>query len=307
MTRRQPNRKKKDESAQKKLEKNKAKDEKKTARGLKKQAAETTKATKKEIAKGSTKPTRKRKSNQISPDEPDSKEVIDHPSDAVPKCPSPRKSKLGKRKRHARLATMVKLNRSPSHVGDDKPRPKGKPREKKRPLSTEDSEGPTRKSRPNKSAGKKTRGSKEPKAKSSRNPRASPKPKATRKPKASPKPKAKAGTRRPKDTFVPEPDPEIVAKAIDILKECKASCCTHPTWSNMDYDKKVFYVMPYWNRYAAGVNVARDQLRHLQDREDTRSKTTKGSNQRKWCQVAYFSGETPCIYTNMLMAQCFDT
>lgn len=74
----------------------------------------------------------------------------------------------------------------------------------------------------------------------------------------------------------------------DILCECKESHCTHPKWKYPAIPKS-WALSVYWSRCAVGV------------------KMDIGDQKVKRKQVAYFGGETSCIYTNMALAYNFVT
>ena len=86
-----------------------------------------------------------------------------------------------------------------------------------------------------------------------------------------------------------QPCQETVKDLQDILCECKKSHCTHPNWKYPAIPKS-FALSVYWSRQSVGVKM-----------DDV------GGRKVKRKQVAYFSGETPCIYTNIALAYRYVT
>ena len=127
--------------------------------------------------------------------------------------------------------------------------------------------------------------------------------KASPKPKAYPKEKAKAKmapTKKKADTAekpkrtrnvrkdvpVDESVKDLVAKT---LLECTSSKCTHPSYQKIKH--QAVDLEPYNSRKACGVKVER---RFFQNHK------AKGKGK---AHVTYFSGSTPCHYTNMVLGQ----
>ena len=110
-------------------------------------------------------------------------------------------------------------------------------------------------------------------------------------PKAKAKGKAKSKpTPEPREQFAWEP--ELVAEILACLKECKdageygsTAKHTHRECSPLD-DYVQFSV--YWSRKAVGVKIRRKLS-------------------EKWVQVAYFARDTPCVFTNVILATAWAT
>ena len=92
----------------------------------------------------------------------------------------------------------------------------------------------------------------------------------------------------------PPVDETVFQSVCDILKECRDSCCTHPSFQKLDYDSKVFQVSTYWTRKAVGVKIAKEFA-------GSKAKEAKAA----FSQVGYFSCRTSCTYTNLALAQLY--
>lgn len=105
---------------------------------------------------------------------------------------------------------------------------------------------------------------------------------------------------------VPPPCPKITDLVTQTLSQCVNSDCTHPKWKLSKMDQEMFQISVYWSRRAVGVKVANTCLPKV----GKVGKKGKGKGKRgaaKWSQVAYFGGKTPCVYTNMVVAEEFAT
>ena len=112
------------------------------------------------------------------------------------------------------------------------------------------------------------------------------------------KPKSEEGSKAAKKT---SPKKKIAlaanqaakALAIETLKECKTSNCTHPSFVRPNNGKNI-QCSTYWTRNAVGVKVARKFFQNDK---------AKGKGMS---QVAYFGGpECPCTYASWIMAGIF--
>lgn len=98
----------------------------------------------------------------------------------------------------------------------------------------------------------------------------------------------------------PAPCPKVVKLVQNTMAECKASHCCHPNWHELSYDKKSFFLSVYWSRCCVGVKVPKASLPSA-----TQRKSNGNGAKCKWSQVAYFSGATTCVYSNMVLAYEF--
>ena len=100
---------------------------------------------------------------------------------------------------------------------------------------------------------------------------------------------------KPKRTRAPRKiDPscvnqEMKNQVIQTLKECKSTNCTHPSVKMIR--KPHVDIEPYRTRNACGIKVARSFFS---------SDKAKGSGK---AHVTYFSGQTPCFYSNFKLAE----
>ena len=98
-----------------------------------------------------------------------------------------------------------------------------------------------------------------------------------------------------------EPCPKIVKLVQQVLMDCKATNCVHPTWEPMTFDAKTYQLSVYWSRKAVGLKMPKDLL-HSRTK-NKRRKAAKGKC--KWSQVQYFACKTSCVYSNLLLAYEF--
>lgn len=313
--------KKKEKKQQEKIEKEKAKEEKKKARDLKKQEAEAKKDAKKQKKADSEQKTktekssRKRKQAKAFADEP----KVDNKEEEVEKeaekeqgqvseeldeydCPrneSPvvETRQMGKVRKHVKCIGLTKLRTMQAAT----PSPKKEPcqaKGKKRTRKERESDGSTKafKGKVPKKGTKKGTGLKNCKKGSQKKPSTNTKKPSTKKP----------SSKRGKKAAKVDPCPKISADVTETLKSCWESSCTHPSWTMTEYDKKVFQVVIYWTRNAVGVKVNKASLEGGASK-GCRGKKSKRKASNGWQQVGYFSGKTPCIYTNMLLASRFAT
>lgn len=82
---------------------------------------------------------------------------------------------------------------------------------------------------------------------------------------------------------------EMKNQVIQTLKECKSTNCTHPSVKMIR--KPHVDIEPYRTRNACGIKVARSFFS---------SDKAKGSGK---AHVTYFSGQTPCFYSNFKLAE----
>lgn len=106
--------------------------------------------------------------------------------------------------------------------------------------------------------------------------------------KSRPEPKRKSSRVSRVDEAAPV-DEHCKRQIKDILTECKRSHCTHPSWER--HEKKAVELVPYWTRKACGIKVDRNLLS---------GDKAKGKGR---AQIEYFSGATPCPYTNIHLCQ----
>ena len=110
-------------------------------------------------------------------------------------------------------------------------------------------------------------------------------------------PKPKKAPRKNKAKEEVEVVPLVKDLVIRCLKECESSHCVHPNFEHPKTD--VSSIMPYWSRKAAGVTIPKELSKSTRKQKEGKIAKSKRS------QVAYFSGETPCIYSNILLAGIF--
>lgn len=298
---------KKEENARKKVEKEKEKEEKKRVKEQKKQQQ-----IKEKKAAAETKG-KKRKAKEIAQEnhEDDHEKISEDKVDSVPehKPTSPVNRKRKTISKPGKPTRLEKLRRLQSKMAEAKPGLNAK--EIEEPKAPEESKAPEGaiavkeapkkgRSKANKaSAACKDAPSLQETGGSTKKPRKPRTPKsntgATKKAECN-KSKGNTSKRNKQQKKEVEPCPKIVEEVIGVLEECHTSNCVHPSWESISYDKKVFSVSTYWTRNAVGVKVARKHL-----------PKNGGKGKGKWSQVAYFGGETTCIYSNMFLAYKFVT
>jgi hypothetical protein len=99
----------------------------------------------------------------------------------------------------------------------------------------------------------------------------------------------------------PEPCPKIIKLVQQVLLDCKATNCVHPTWETLTFDAKTYQLSVYWTRKAVGLKMPKALLQGKLTSK--RSKKAKGKS--NWAQVQYFSCKTSCVYSNLLLAYEF--
>lgn len=128
-------------------------------------------------------------------------------------------------------------------------------------------------------------------------------PKAATKPKTGKK--AKPAPAEPKDSYI-----KVIK---EILQQCKASECAEHSSPNLpDIDKSVFNLNIYYARKAVGIKIKTERLpEEAQARlqaskaKGEKAKEKSASKPAKWTHVAYFSGKTPCVHTNVALAHLY--
>ena len=88
---------------------------------------------------------------------------------------------------------------------------------------------------------------------------------------------------------------------LETLKECKSSHCTHPSFVKPTMPAGSC-VSPYWTRNTVGVVVPKRLVKNAESRKTKEVRKTRGEAKKN---IAYFSGDTPCIYTNYVLAGIF--
>ena len=103
----------------------------------------------------------------------------------------------------------------------------------------------------------------------------------------------------------PAPCPRIMKLVQDTHAECKASHCVHPNFVVPEsFDGKQYQLSVYWSHCSVGVKILSSCLPAAHKKTKSKSRNPpKGA--KKWCQIAYFSCKTDCIYTNMVLAYEF--
>lgn len=104
-----------------------------------------------------------------------------------------------------------------------------------------------------------------------------------------------------KKKIKPEPCPKIIKLVQQVLLDCKATNCVHPTWETMTFDAKTYQLSVYWTRKAVGLKMPKALVQGKLTSK--RSKKAKGKS--NWAQVQYFSCKTSCVYSNLLLAYEF--
>ena len=118
--------------------------------------------------------------------------------------------------------------------------------------------------------------------------------------------KAPAGEPKPKRSrkITVEDEPVEISQltkgmVLEVLKECKSSNCTHPSFV-MPQPGSGIYIMPYWSRNHAGVLVPRHFVKN--PRKPSNATAKSKTRKDRGSQVAYFSNDAPCAYSNLLLA-----
>lgn len=124
----------------------------------------------------------------------------------------------------------------------------------------------------------------------SKNPSASePKPKQSRKKKSEPA------------EIIPVND-VYKGLALETLKECKSSHCTHPSFQYPEMPAGS-WVSPYWTRNAVGVLVTKRLVKNAPSPKAASKERKTNTEARR--NIAYFSGKTTCAHTNFVLAGIF--
>ncbi len=106
--------------------------------------------------------------------------------------------------------------------------------------------------------------------------------------------------RKPKAAKVSEDiliDPDAKGLVMEILQECRDSECTHPSWELPAYDKNLMALSIYWSRFAVGIKMP-PKYASPKSKKDSKKST-------KWNQIAYFSCNTCCPYSNIALARLY--
>ena len=194
-----------------------------------------------------------------------------------------------KKQKTAKKAKAVK-----EQVGEDKESKKGK---KEADLSEKKTAKRERKTGEKKSTGK-TITEKTGKAEGKEK-----KPASKRQPKGEDETKERRTRRRVQTQEDIEVNPVVRDLVHSVLVECKSSHCTHPTFEHPNPGNEI-YVMPYWSRNHVGVLVPKCYVKNPRRSSSSANPKSKPRKDRG-SQVAYFSNETPCGYTNLLLAGAF--
>ena len=97
--------------------------------------------------------------------------------------------------------------------------------------------------------------------------------------------------------------PVVRDLVLGVLRECKSSHCTHPSFEQPNPGNGI-YVMPYWSRNHAGVLIPRHFVKNPRKSSSSANPKSK-SRKDRGSQVAYFGNDTPCAYTNILLAGAY--
>ena len=97
-------------------------------------------------------------------------------------------------------------------------------------------------------------------------------------------------TKNQKKQEVIEPDASVKDQVTSVLHECKKSHCTHPSFEWFEPSMPVELCV-YWTRKAVGIKAERHALKN---------KKAQGTGK---AQILYFSGRTPCVYTNIAIGE----